>query len=529
MTVLFPPTKLDCYKFGHNVQYPEGTEFVYENMTARGSRIPGVDKVVVFGLQSYLEDLNDSWNRGFFALPLQEVLDKWNRRKDGMLGPNNIGDEHIAALHDLGYLPLQFNAIPEGMEVPLRVPMFTVENTVAKFGWLVGLLETNFQNNTWHAMTSATTALRFRRLLDRYAAETSDIPEFVDWQGHDFSYRGLTSDEQAAKSGAAHLLSFAGTDTVPALDFIEQNYGPTQRFLGGSVAATEHSVMCSVGVEGEFDLYRRLITEVYPEGIVSIVSDTNDFWKVVTEYLPALKDEIMARPGPMSKVVIRPDSGDPADILCGKRLNKQRRLHDDWCRCDGRGVVPGPNGSAIPCPETEFVAPEETPEEKGLIQCLYEIFGGTRNSKGYIQLDPHIGAIYGDSITYDRGDDILRRLKAKGFASTNVVFGVGSFTYQYVTRDTFGFAEKATHITIDGVGRDISKGVKTDSGTKKSALGRLAVFPDENGVPRLKEQATWEDEHSIHNLLIPVFMDGEFLKRYTWDEIVDRVGVRVLR
>jgi nicotinamide phosphoribosyltransferase len=510
MTNLFPPTNIDCYKFGHIVQEPEGTEFVYENVTARTSRIDGVTAVVSIGLQPYLDNLVEAWDKRFFGQPLGNVLARWNKRKDGMLGPNTIGDKHIEALWHLRYLPLEIRAIPEGTEVPLRVPLFTIENTLPGFGWLVGLLETNLQANTWHPMTSATIALRLRRLLDRFAEDTSDIPEFVDWQGHDFSYRGLQSDEVAAASGTAHLLSFAGTDTVPALDFIEEHYGPTDRFLGGSVAATEHSVMMAgIAVEGEFEVYKRLITEVYPEGIVSIVSDTDDFWNVVTNFLPQLKDEIMARPGPMSKVVIRPDSGDPADILCGTSRPTADGSYDD-------------NGYL-------YALEDLTPQQKGLIECLYEIFGGTVNDKGFIQLDPHIGAIYGDSITYERADDILSRLKAKGFASTNVVFGVGSFTYQYVTRDTFGFAEKSTHTTINGKGYNIRKTVKTDSGTKKSAYGRLAVFRDRNGNIKLFEEATPEDEADPDNLLVPIFRDGKFLKRYTWDEIVDRVGVRILK
>lgn len=513
-TILFPPTQIDCYKFGHIVQAPEGTEYVYENVTARGSRIPGVDSVVNFGLQAYLDDLEESWNVGFFWVDRQQVLDQWNRRLTMMLGPDNgVGDRHIAALHDLGYLPLEIRALPEGIEVPLRVPIFTIENTVPGFGWLVGLLETSLQANTWHPMTSATIALRFRRLLDQFAANTSDMPEFADWQGHDFSYRGLTHDQVAARSGAAHLLSFAGTDTSPALDFIEQHYHPTETaFLGASVAATEHSVMCAgIATEGELETFRRLVTEKYPQGIVSIVSDTDDFWRVVTEYLPILKDEIMSRPGPMSKVVIRPDSGDPADILCGTTVPIGNNVYED-------------TGGYL------YALEDLTPEQKGLIQCLYETFGGTRNSKGYIQLDPHIGAIYGDSITYERAQDILTRLAAKGFASTNVVFGVGSFTYQYVTRDTFGFAEKETHTTINGRGYDVSKAVKTDSGVKKSARGRLAVFrdPDTHEI-RLKEQVTPEEENSLDNLLRPIWRNGEFLHRQTWNEIVTRVGVRVLK
>lgn len=166
-----------------------------------------------------------------------------------------------------------------------------------------------------------------------------------------------------------------------------------------------------------------------------------------------------------------------------------------------------------------------SPPEKGVIELLWDIFGGTVNSKGFKVLDSHIGAIYGDAITYERAEEICERLKAKGFASTNIVLGVGSFTYQYVTRDTFGFAMKATWARVDGKGCDLFKDPVTDIGSaKRSARGRLAVVQDGTGELKLINGATPEDE--ARSLLQPVWEDGKFLRRYTFREIAQRLGVR---
>ena len=225
-----------------------------------------------------------------------------------------------------------------------------------------------------------------------------------------------------------------------------------------------------------------MILEVYPKGIVSIVSDTWDLWKVLTEYLPVLKEDIIARPG---KVVIRPDSGDPVDIICGN-----------------------PNG-------------KNENEKKGVIELLWDVFGGKTNTKGFKELVPQIGAIYGDSITTERATQICERLKAKGFASTNVVFGIGSFTYQYNTRDTFGFAMKATYGEVDGIGREIFKDPITDDGTKKSAKGLLQIFKNAEGEYELKDQCSWEEE--AKGELKEVFRDGKLLIDYSLAEIRERL------
>lgn len=487
----------DAYKLDHRRVYQLAEKNgsgkvtkVYSNFTNRGSRIEGVDSVVHFGLQAFIQFLDNKF-KPFFHAPEDVVAELYEERLLKILGPNQIGSEHIRELHQLGYLPLKFSAVPEGTRVPLRLPSFTVENTHPDFFWLTNYIETIMSAQVWQASTSATLAAELRKILDKAAFETGGDPGAVDWQGHDFSYRGMSSNETAAMSGAGHLLSFYGTDSLTSLAWIDRYYGG--EYIAGSVPATEHSVMCAGSATlGEKELFKEIL-DLYPNGIVSVVSDTFDFWKVLGEFLPELKDKIMARDG---KLVIRPDSGDPVEILTGtldlrdpEKLALYRALN---------------------------LAGTLTMEEKGAVEVLGEIFGYTLNEKDFKLLDQHIGLIYGDSITIARAEEINERLRVKGWASTNVVYGVGSFTYQYNTRDTFMSAIKATWMEIGGRGMDLQKDPKTDNGTKKSAKGRLAILKDSDGFLTLKEQATPEDE--AQSLIQPVWVDGEFQRFQSFAE-----------
>lgn len=491
---IFAPHATDFYKTGHRQQYPKGTEFVYANFTCRSDKwanvLPDFDhKVVLFGLQAVCKWLLiDLWNETFFKRPKAEVVERYKRRMDGSLGVGAVPVDHIAALHDLGYLPLLIKALPEGSRVDIRVPLFTLQNTHPDFYWLTNYVETQLSAEMWKVITSATTAFEYRRLFEKYADYTGVDSSFIDFQGHDFSMRGMSGIQDATASGAAHLLSFKGTDTITAIDYLADyyfadnvfadSYLVDNGFIGGSVPATEHSVMCMGGELNELDTFRRLITEVYPSGIVSIVSDSWDFWKVITEYARILKPEIMARNG---KVVFRPDSGDPVKIIVG----------------DPRAFT-------------------SKPEHRGAVQCLWNIFGGTVTNAGYKTLDSHVGLIYGDSISLDRAHRSLEGLKQKGFSSANEVFGIGSYTYQHVTRDTFGSAIKATFGTVDGVDREISKDPKTDDGVKKSAKGLVRVeFEDGNFV--LYDQQTREQEKQ--GLLMPVFHDSRLVREQSLHQI----------
>lgn len=478
----------DYYKLSHREQSPIGTEIIYSMWMPRSNKyFPKADKVVEFGIQAFVKKyLIKYFNEHFFNRPLDEIIAEYKRFIKHTLGKEEVETKHIEDLHELGYLPIRIKALKEGTKVPVKTPMMTIENTDSRFFWLTNFLETIISNEIWLPMTTATIAYTYRQLLDKYAIETTGITDGVEFQGHDFSMRGMGAFEASVASGAGHLLSFVGTDTPMAISHLEEYYNANieNEMVGTSISATEHSVMCAYGNESEFELFKHLMTNVYPTGFFSVVSDTWDFWKVIGEYLPALKDEIMNRDG---RVVIRPDSGNPVDILCGDEKS-----------------------------EDELV-------KKGLIESLWDIFGGTITPQGYKVLDPHIGAIYGDSITLERAEEIVERLKQKGFASTNVVFGIGSYSYQYQTRDTFGFAMKATYAMVNGEERMLFKDPKTDDGTKKSLRGRVVVFEDLDGEIRYQDGLDLEGEYEVAsvmgNLLELVFEDGELKRDQSLSEI----------
>ena len=480
----------DFYKVSHREQYPEKTQKVYSTWTPRASRMDGVDKVVAFGFQGFIKKYMVSFfNENFFNRSKEDVVSEYSRYISNTLGVENPSTTHIEELHDLGYLPLKVKAIPEGTKVPLRVPMLTIENTDDRFYWLTNYIETLASCEMWLPSTSATIANKYRELLDKFAAETAESDMIVPFQGHDFSMRGMSSLESAAASGAAHLLSFSGTDTIPAIAYAENYYNANieKELVGTSIPATEHSVQCTY--KNDLNYFKRMINEVYPKGPVSIVSDGYDLWDVIGRVLPVLKDDILARdggPDSLDKVVIRPDSGNPVKIVCGDEN-----------------------------------APEGSLARKGVVEALYDIFGGTVNSKGYKELDPHIGCIYGDAITLSRCEEICKNLKAKGFASTNMVYGIGSFTYQYNTRDTFGFALKSTLCVIDGDEIQIFKDPVTDDGIKKSQKGAVKLYM-EDGVLKFQDNLFLKDTTDC--LMETIFENGNLLVDRTFEEVRNRLA-----
>lgn len=481
----------DGYKTGHHQQYPKGTTRVYSNFTPRSNKYApkGCDRVVSFGQQMVMKQIHEAFQRDFFSQPKEQVCNEMKEELSMYLGMD-YDVSHFEALHDLGYLPIAVQALPEGTLVPIKVPVLTIYNTHPDFYWLTNYLETILSNLLWKPMTSATIAHQYRKVLTKWMEKTDkENAWFIDWQGHDFSMRGMDSAEAVISSGLGHLTSFSGTDSLPAIHGARKYYG-AEGFVAGSVPATEHSVMCAGGKEDEESTFRRLL-ETYPKGILSVVSDTWDLWRVCTEHVVALKEEILARDG---KLVIRPDSGDPADILCGLNTSSAMVSSDQVSH----------------------------PSYKGVIELLWDVFGGTVNEQGYKVLDSHIGAIYGDSITIERADEICKRLEAKGFASTNVVLGIGSFTYQFNTRDTFGFAMKATYCEINGQGQEIFKDPITDDGTKKSATGLLCVTRDEyKGEYMLTDRVDWATAKTGD--LKTVYLNGTFENTTTLAEIREKL------
>lgn len=532
-----PLHALDSYKLGHPFQYPPGTTQVYSNTTARSDKRFGANpkyhdgKIVLFGVFGAWKDIVEIYDEEFFKKSKEEAVKNFANRIVPFIGTSKVETSHIEALHDLGYLPLRLKTLPEGSRVNMRIPLFTITNTHPAFYWLVNGVETWLQNETWKPMTTATIAYTFRKILEDFAEQTGSPKDFIPWQGHDFSCRGMSNMLDSAKSGSGHLTSFTGSDTVSAVDYIEWAYRGKEGFVAGSIPATEHAVTTMNGPEGELAFVKRLITEIYPDGPVSCVADSYDFWSLITDGAKELKSVITARgegKEGLHKVVFRPDSGDPVDILCGTAVQKSYVIHDGM---DAPTFSPGGSlyvrdatgnffKAEAPTGKMKYRKITPTPEMKGAVECLWDIFGGTMTSKDYKLLDSHVGLIYGDSITLNRAEEILSRLTAKGFASANVVFGIGSYTYNCLTRDVFGIAMKATYGVVDGVGREIFKAPKTDDGTKHSAKGLLMVEKIGNDFV-LVDCATPQQEASGE--LRTMFEDGKFLIEPSIFEIRERL------
>ncbi len=487
-----PITTTDSYKLAHARMYPEGTEYIYSNFTPRSNahlNIPAqykTNKIVFFGIQGVIKQMHEEWKEGFFDMPIEEVLADFKTRTAPFIGDYPVDISSIAALHKLGYLPIKIKALKEGSRVNIGVPVFTIINTKPEFYWLTNYLESYLSAESWKPTTTATIADIYRKIITRYTNKTGGNKDFIDFQGHDFSMRGMSGSVDSAKAGAGHLTSFKGTDTLSAVDYLEYFYEAKNTFVAASVPASEHSVMCINGETDEKETIRRLIQDLYPTGIVSVVSDSWDFWKVISVYARELKDTILDRqPDSMgfAKVVFRPDSGDPVEIICGSE---------------------------------HLQSENPTPAELGAIDVLWNIFGGTINEQGYKTLNQRVGLIYGDSITPQRADDILRRLEAKGFASDNVVFGIGSYTYQFITRDTLGFAMKATYGVVGGKPVEIVKNPITDSGTKKSAKGLLRVEYQEGNFVLYDRQSS--EQEALGELRV-IYENGDFYNPISLVEI----------
>ena len=516
-------TSCDSYKLGHADQYPAGTEYVYSNFTPRANtyfQAPDQYKdnnIVWFGLQGFLLELNQVWQTTFFEKSWTELEPDIAAFYAPFVGPNGFNTNRLKALHELGFLPIKIKALPEATLVPMGVPVLTIVNTLPEFYWLTNFLETWLSSELWKSSTSATTSRMYRIILEKYASLTGGSKEFIAWQGHDFSVRGMSGIQDAAKSGAGHLLSFWGTDNLPAVKYINDCYGGTAApFPHGSVPATEHSVMCASGKETELETFSRLL-KAYPTGVISIVSDTWDFWQVITRFAVELKPEILARQPDafgLNKIVFRPDSGDPIRIIAGyldSEVEKIEGSHGYVYRVladEGEGEG-----------EDKYITPAE---KEGAVQCLWNIFGGTTNAQGYKTLDQHIGLLYGDSITMQRAEAILELLMQKGFASDNVVFGIGSYTFQCVTRDVFGFAMKATHVTINGEDLAIFKSPKTDNGTKNSARGLLEVCRNYTGAYTLHNDVSRGMEQD--GCLATVYENGAIFSHESFPELRDRLA-----
>lgn len=579
-----PLLMIDFYKATHHEQYPKDLTFMVSYYTPRMSRLKDVDKVTLFGLQGFIKEyLIDMFNENFFNKSEYEVVNEYTRILNATLGPNSYESDKIRDLHRLGYLPLRLRAVPEGTRTAIGVPQIEISNTHPDFVWLVNTIETMLSCTMWHTQDSAEVGYRYRQIVNKYHKMSCDEDVLPASLLGDFSMRGQHSIESATKSSAAWLLSFRNTATVPAIMYLEDYYNCdcTKEVVGLGAISTEHSVMCSnFAVDGDEETQiRRLLTETYPHNSFSMVSDSYDYWNLVTNILPKLKKEIMEHDGCIS---IRGDSGDPVEVIAGiplitmeeNELKEFKSFDDEYSNDFIRDLVrdylwdiesenditmivkAGDEYIRVICsPEWGRERGTYTdkdyyfidtwsidvirnavlaPEEKGTVWTLWDMFGGSINSKGYKVLNPHIKAIYGDSITPQRCEEIYKRLTDKGFAINNAALGVGSFSmmcletiddegeahYNPYTRDTFGIAVKATYAEDkDHNPIMIYKQPKALS-WKKSQKGCCVVALDGQSYT---DGLDWQSARKENNLLKTVFYNGQTMIEYSLDDVRQRL------
>ena len=576
----------DFYKLTHILQYRPELRELTSYLTPRGSRLKNINKVVMFGLSAYVHSyVVENFNKNFFNRPwwdtcneVKEVLKEGLGYSDEMIFKTL---ENLHALHELGYLPVEINAVAEGTLVPMGVPCVEIKSTNPQFFWVGQALEASLSAAIWHPMISATIAREYRKIAREAFVKT--VENGVDERTAmcDFSMRGQESNESAVNASVAWLTSMWNSSTVAARKHIQNVYGKCEGNVRG-LTSTEHSVMTSHAcLDDGYEYYTfKYLFNLYKNVSFAAVCDSYDFWNVLTHILPKyFKNEIDERGKRGVFIGVRHDSAEPVDALCGSvpilHADSVKRIPKDMLE-DGtklecmtlmfteeeannlweQGFREG-NLVAVKCDGEEYLVRiravehlrsidvtvdkdcptmwasgvlqnrSRTWEEKGMVETMYEIFGGSVNSKGFKVLNPGIKAVYGDSITITRAKKIYKRLEIKGFAANNVSLGVGSFSFQALenedgslspfTRDTASIAIKCTHSKyVDEYGtvceRHVFKDPKNFSG-KKSQKGLCRIFFNEDGELTYEDELYEKDLVGKNSALIPYFKDGQEFKQ----------------
>ncbi|VDM95346.1 unnamed protein product [Thelazia callipaeda] len=465
----------DSYKVTHHNQYPEGTTQVYSYFESRGGKFP---EICFFGLQYIIK----RWLVGPVVTKamIEQAKHFYKSHFGGLDIFNEDGWNHIVEVHK-GYLPLRIKAVPEGTVVPVKNVLFTVENTDPRVPWLTSWFETLLVQ-VWYPMTVCTNSRAQKLIIARYLHETADSIDGLHFKLHDFGYRGASSVESASIGGAAHLVNFYGTDTIAGLQLCKKYY--SAKMAGFSIPAAEHSTITTWKKSGESAAYLNML-EQFPDGSVSVVSDSYDVFHAVSNiWGDELRQYVVDRAN-KGCVVIRPDSGDPSQVVV----------------------------KAFPMLQLQ------------VLNLLAEKFPTVINSKGYRLLPSYLRVMQGDGICYESIGKILDAVTRNKWSADNIVFGTGGALLQKLDRDTQKCAFKCSHVVINGESRDVWKSPTTDAG-KQSKRGRLILERREDGSLVTVEKGQGD---SSKDVLVTVFENGRLLVDYSLEEIRDRAELDIVK
>lgn len=453
----------DSYKLTHHYLYPKGTEKIYSYLESRNGA--EFNKTIFYGLQYILKKYLEG------NVVTEEKVTEAEKIVDAHIAPGIFNTEDWMYIVEKleGKLPVEIKAVPEGTPVNVDNVLMTVENTDKHAYWLPNYLE-SLLLQVWYPSTIATLSCEIKKLCNFYLDITASSKDNLNFMLHDFGYRGASSTESSRLAGSAHLLSFSGTDTVPALS-VAANYYNTSEIQGFSVQATEHSVMTAMGPDGEIDQAINVVKSAH-DGILSMVIDSYNYREFLINasckgYKLNDKIQNFLNKEETNKIVFRPDSGEPIS-------------------------------TTLDC-----------------LSIMEEGFGCHRNSKGYKLFNANIGLLWGDGLDYHKIRDILFAIKSNGWAAENIIFGMGGGLHTSVNRDTQRNAFKCSAQLRNNQWIDIFK--KPLDSSKKSKKGRFKLLKDDNfNFTTVPIDTPGEDQ------LRTVFKNGELLIDDSFEDIKKR-------
>lgn len=471
----------DGYKYSHHKFYGKSMTKMISYVESRGGKF---SETLFYGLQYFLK----RYLEGIAILP--EEVDEASEilaNKLGIFGRDDVFDrtkfDYIIENYG-GKLPISIKAVPEGTVVGTKNVLMVIESLDENCGWLTNFLE-SLLLQIWYPITVGTLSREVKKVITKAFLKCTDyrgetLETIVSFVLNDFGFRGVSSVQSAAIGGSAHLVNFAGSDTVIASHLIMENYN-TDVVFGKGIPATEHSIMTLRGEEGELEMMRNVLL-AHPNNMVACVSDSFNIFRACAQYWGTdLKEIILARPE-NAPLIIRPDSGHVTRTLIE------------------------------------------------VFNILFDKFGYTVNNKGYKVLPSQVRVIQGDGVNFESIGEIYEILESHKISPENLALGMGGKLLQAgIDRDTQNFATKACSAIVDKIETEIVKApteMDADGNLHKSfktsKKGKMKLVRNDDGKTFRTVLQDDIDYDTVKDELIEVYRMGYILVEHKFEDIKQR-------